>query len=63
MFDGLTDYNVEAEVAAPLLGDATVRGIRDQIRREMSIAVKDIDAPFSTLVTSASRCNSMASWR
>jgi len=49
MFDSLTDYNVEAEVAAPLVGDATVRGIRDQIRREMSIAVKDIDATFSTL--------------
>jgi len=49
MFDSLTDYNVEAEVAAPLVGDATVRGIRDQIRREMSIAVNDIDAPFSTL--------------
>ncbi|MGI9271248.1 MAG: flagellar filament capping protein FliD [Woeseiaceae bacterium] len=49
MFDGLTDYNAEFEVAAPLLGDATVRGIRDQIRRELSEAVTDIDAPFSVL--------------
>lgn len=49
MFDGLTDFNAEFEVAAPLLGDATVRGIRDQIRRELSEAVTDIDAPFSVL--------------
>lgn len=49
MFDGLTDYDAEGDVAAPLLGDSTVRGIRDQIRRELSIAVNDIDAPFSTL--------------
>ena len=47
--DGLTDYNAEADLAAPLLGDSTVRGIRDQIRRELSIAVTDIDADFSTL--------------
>ena len=45
----LTDYNVESEQAAPLLGDATVRGIRDQIRRELSTAVRDIEADFSTL--------------
>lgn len=49
MFDGLTDFNAEFDVAAPLLGDATVRGIRDQIRRELSEAVTDIDAPFSVL--------------
>ena len=49
IFDGVTDFNAEAEVAAPLLGDATVRGIRDQIRRELSNAVTDIDAPFSML--------------
>jgi len=49
MFDQLTDFNQESALAAPLLGDATVRGIRDQIRRELSEAVSDIDAPFSVL--------------
>ncbi len=48
-FDSLTEYNAEAELAAPLLGDATIRGIRDQIRREMSTPVGDIDALFTTL--------------
>ncbi|MBT8101232.1 MAG: flagellar filament capping protein FliD [Gammaproteobacteria bacterium] len=48
-FDGLTAFNAEAETAAPLIGDATIRQIRDQIRRELSTAVKDIDAPFSML--------------
>ena len=47
--DLLTNYNAEADAAAPLLGDSTVRGIRDQIRRELSVAVTDIDAPFSSL--------------
>lgn len=49
IFDGLTDYDVDSESAAPLLGDATIRSIREQIRRELSNAVSDIDAPFSTL--------------
>lgn len=48
-FDSLTQYNAEADLAAPLLGDATIRGIRDQVRRELSSAVSDIDAPFKTL--------------
>ena len=47
--DQLTAYDQESESAAPLLGDATVRGIRDQVRREMSTAVSDINAPFATL--------------
>jgi flagellar hook-associated protein 2 len=47
--DQLTSYNSEADAAAPLVGDSTVRGIRDQIRRELSYVVKDIDAPFSSL--------------
>lgn len=47
--DSLTAYNVDSESAAPLLGDSTIRGIRDQIRREMSTAVEDIDANFSML--------------
>lgn len=49
MFDKLTDFDQEIEVAAPLLGDATVRGIRDQIRRELSEAVTDPDAAFNVL--------------
>jgi len=47
--DALTDYDAETEIAAPLIGDATIRGIRDQIRRELSSAVNDIEAPFKTL--------------
>ncbi|MCH9695730.1 MAG: flagellar filament capping protein FliD [Gammaproteobacteria bacterium] len=47
--DAMTAYNSESEQAAPLVGDSTVRGIRDQIRREMSTAVQDIDADFSML--------------
>ena len=49
LFDQLTSYDVENQVAGPLLGDATARSIRDQIRREMSTAVTDIEANFSTL--------------
>lgn len=47
--DSLTDYDAESGAAAPLLGDATVRGIRDQVRRELSTTVDDINAPFGTL--------------
>lgn len=47
--DTLTAYNAESEQGAPLLGDSTIRGIRDQIRREMSTAVEDIDANFAML--------------
>lgn len=48
-FDQLTDYDAEGGTSGPLLGDATVRGIRDQIRRELSVAVEDINGPFSAL--------------
>ena len=48
-FDQLTNYNAEADLAAPLLGDSTIRGIRDQIRREFSVNVTDIDATFGSL--------------
>lgn len=48
-FDGLTDYDPEADAAAPLLGDATIRGIRDQIRRELSEAVTGLGGPFTML--------------
>ncbi len=47
--DSLTAFNAETETAAPLLGDSTVRSIRDQIRREMSTAVSDSTLPFNSL--------------
>ncbi|MDH3615281.1 MAG: flagellar filament capping protein FliD [Gammaproteobacteria bacterium] len=47
--DLMTDYDAESETAAPLLGDSTLRSIRDQIRRELSTSVEDINAPFATL--------------
>lgn len=49
-FDAQTSYDTETETGAPLLGDATVRGVRDQLRRELSVAVTDIDANFSSLL-------------
>ena len=49
IFDNITAYDAESEIAAPLIGDATIRGIRDQIRRELSAAVSDPNLPFSTL--------------
>ena len=49
IFDNLTSYDAENEIAAPLVGDSTLRGIRDQIRRELSIGVQDLDASFSSL--------------
>ncbi len=47
--DRLTDFNAETDVAAPLIGDSTVRGIRDQIRRELSTALSDDTLPFRSL--------------
>ncbi|MBL8200117.1 MAG: flagellar filament capping protein FliD [Chromatiales bacterium] len=35
----LTRYNPDTRDAAPLLGDATVRGVRDQLRRELSASL------------------------
>jgi flagellar hook-associated protein 2 len=32
----ITRYNADTREAAPLLGDATVRGVRDQVRRELA---------------------------
>ncbi len=49
VFDNLTSYDAENEIAAPLVGDSTLRGIRDQIRRELSIGVQDLEANFSSL--------------
>ena len=50
VFDEQTAYNTETESAAPLLGDATVRGLRDQLRREFFNEVSDIDATFNSLL-------------
>nr|MDJ0939404.1 flagellar filament capping protein FliD [Woeseiaceae bacterium] len=47
--DALTDFSPEENSAGALLGDATLRGIRDQVRRELSTGVGDIALPFSTL--------------
>ena len=48
-FDSATSFNAESSQAGPLLGDSTVRSIRDEIRRELSTPTVDIDAAFSTL--------------
>jgi flagellar hook-associated protein 2 len=45
----LTRYNADTRDAAPLLGDATVRGIRDQLRREISSALGS--GAFTTLAS------------
>ena len=47
-FDSLTDYDEETEIAAPLVGDSSIRSIRDQVRRELSEAV-DVGATFTML--------------
>lgn len=48
--DAQTGYDPETEIAGSLLGDLTVRGIRDQLRRELNTEVTDIDATFSSLL-------------
>ncbi|MGH8196068.1 MAG: flagellar filament capping protein FliD [Woeseiaceae bacterium] len=47
--DSLTAYDPTSELAGPLLGDATVRGVQSKIRRELSAAVESVDLPFSML--------------
>jgi flagellar hook-associated protein 2 len=49
VMDTLTSFDAEAELAGPLLGDASIRSIREQVRREFSRNVADLDAPFSSL--------------
>ena len=49
-FNEQTAFNAEAEVGAPLLGDATVRGVREQLRRELITDVTDIEASFNSLI-------------
>lgn len=47
--DSLTSYDADSQRASALIGDSTIRSIRDQVRREMSTAVEDLDATFSVL--------------
>lgn len=48
-FGKLTAFDATSKVGGPLLGDATVRGVREQLRREFSGVVQSVDLPFSTL--------------
>jgi len=48
-FDTLTSFDADTKSAAPLLGDSSVRNIREQLRRVMSGSVTDIAASFKTL--------------
>ncbi len=49
VMDTLTSFDAEAELAGPLLGDASIRNIREQVRREFSSNVAGLDGPFSSL--------------
>ena len=49
-FDAQTGFDPETETAGPLLGDLAVRGVRDQLRRELSVAVTGIEAGFGSLL-------------
>lgn len=42
-------FNADTSVAGPLLGDSTLRNVRDSLRRELSTAVSDSNVEFSTL--------------
>lgn len=45
----LTAFDTETQIAGPLLGDATTRGIKSSLRRELTAVVPDTGAIFSTL--------------
>ena len=47
--DQLSAFDAENQVAGPLLGDASLRSVRDQLRREMSSSVDQLGASFGTL--------------
>lgn len=47
--DRVTAFDAELDQSGPLLGDSTVRSIREEVRRELSTPVLDLDATFSTL--------------
>lgn len=48
-FDQLSAFNADTEIAGPLLGDASLRSVRDQLRREMSTEIRGLDVEFPTL--------------
>jgi len=48
-FDQLTAFNADTEIAGPLLGDASLRSVRDQLRREMSTEIRGLDVVFPSL--------------
>jgi len=45
----LTAYDIENQIAGPLLGDVATRGIKSSLRRELTAVVPDLGATFSTL--------------
>ncbi|WP_405228945.1 flagellar filament capping protein FliD [Lentisalinibacter sediminis] len=45
----LTSYNQETQQGGPLLGDATLRGLEAQLRREFSTPAGNSQSPFGTL--------------
>ncbi|MDH3511597.1 MAG: flagellar filament capping protein FliD [Gammaproteobacteria bacterium] len=45
----LTAFDAENNIAGPLLGDATTRGVKSALRRELSESVSNTGAVFSTL--------------
>ena len=45
----LTSYNQETQQGGPLLGDATLRGLESQLRREFSTPAGNSQSPFGTL--------------
>ena len=48
--DRLTSFDPETETAGPLLGDATVRNLTFQLRRELGESVAGLSGPFSSLI-------------
>ena len=48
-FNRVTSFDPELDQAGALLGDSTIRAMRDELRRELSQPVEDLEANFSTL--------------
>jgi flagellar hook-associated protein 2 len=47
----LRSYNAETRAAGPMLGDALLRGIEEQIRRDLSNPVPGVSGSFTTLAS------------
>jgi flagellar hook-associated protein 2 len=47
----LGGYNAQTQVAGALLGDALLRGVQDQIRRDISNPVAGVSSGFATLAS------------